>query len=101
MHAADAFASDAPQSDGMTLHPARALAFGLAALTDAVRLQLLNHSIETGIVSFKRCFRVPTDEPYGSAGFRRKKAHPAWQFSQQATSESGLSLAGWKVKMAN
>ena len=60
MQAADALASGAPQSDGMTpfILP-RALAFGPAALTDAVFLQLLHHSIETGIASFKPCFTVP------------------------------------------
>jgi hypothetical protein len=37
----------------------------------------------------------------GADSFRRKKAHTACQFSQHATSESSLLLAGWKVKMEN
>ena len=58
-----------------------------------------NHSIETGIASFTRCFTVPTDEPYARLASGARRRTQLGVFRNKATGESSLLLAGWKVKM--
>lgn len=53
-----------------------------------------NHSIETGIASFKRCFTVPTDEPYARLASGARRRTQLGGFRNKATGESSLLLAG-------